>query len=84
MFVCEICKKEFVNLGGLNLHTFKKHPKDDRLFRIEVFENGKLVLSYPVRGKREVEEAKKVAERNRYEIRISDDAFCAIDVQKTS
>jgi len=71
---CDKCDFEAKNANGLRLHM-KKHKdpqvaEQGRPVRIKLFDNKKLVLSYPVLGERAVEEAKINAQKRGYEIQI--------------
>jgi len=72
MEVCEICNFQAKNKNGLRLHMVK-HKNDIVPVRIELFnkDTGKLIISYPVLGKEEVDRAKKHAEVNNYRIEIT-------------
>jgi len=78
IFICEICEKEFKNAGGLRLHNFKKHKKDENgygdntLVRIELYktDTNEFVLTYPVMGKQAINKAIENAKKRHYKIVI--------------
>jgi hypothetical protein len=79
MEICPICQFEAKNKNGLRFHL-KKHnlPKQDeignkevpKLYRVQLYKNGELVISYPVLGESELEKAKLHAQDKGYEIKI--------------
>jgi hypothetical protein len=78
MIKCETCGFEAKNESGLRLHL-RKHLKESKVetpneypefVDIEVFDEGKLIVSYPVQGREAIELAKATAARNGYKIII--------------
>lgn len=79
MIICPICNFECKNSSGLRLHNRKHNPpKLDEIgneelpvvYRIQLYKDGELVISYPVIGKSELEKAKIHAQNKGYEIKI--------------
>jgi len=77
MVKCEKCGFEAKNDSGLRLHL-RKHlketkvetPKESQVATIEVYKQGKFIVSYPVQGREAIELAQATAKRNGQEIII--------------